>query len=421
MSEVPVLLPELAPSMTAGNIVRWLKTPGAAVKKGEALVEIETDKAIAELEAEHDGRLTQILIPDGTQSVPINTVIAILEREGVSAPAVAEPGAPCAPDSATANTALAGASAERGDGGRVRASPLARRLAHEAGIELKGVTGSGPGGRVVRADIQALSVRAQRSEDSSAIAAPRAATSAPGPAIAHPRMLIERLGIPYRAEPISNMRRIIARRLTESKQSIPHCYLSVECRMDKLMGLRTDLNAVAEAPRLSVNDFVVLAAARALHRVPAMNATWTDEAILRYQRVDLAVAVSTSSGLLTPVLTDAASLTLFEVSTRLRELIERARAGKLRAEEYQGGTFSLTNLGTHAIRSFSAIINPPHGGILAVGAAEARPVVACGAIAVGTVMSCTVSFDHRVVDGAQAAEFLRAVQIQLEAPAGLLR
>jgi len=403
MSEVQVVLPELAPSMTVGNIVRWLKTPGAVVKKGEALVEIETDKAIAELEAEHDGRLGRILAPDGTQSVPVNTVIAVLQREDVSVAAPAEPPVDQKAD------------------GRVRASPLARRLAREAGVDLQGRTGSGPGGRIVRADIQALSLTARDPADSGAELWRGPVSVAPDSSIRSPRMLIDNLRIPYEAEPISPMRRTIARRLTESKQSIPHCYLTVECRADKLTQLRLDLNADRAAQKLSLNDFVCLATARALQRVPAMNATWTDEAILRYKRVDLAVAVSGNSGLLTPVLTGAASLNLFDLSSRLRGLIERARAGKLRIEEYQGGTFSLTNLGTHGIHSFNAIINPPHGGILAIGAAESRPVVAGNTVVAGTVMSCTLSFDHRVLDGVQAAEFLRAVQTQLEAPAGLLR
>ena len=401
MSEVQVFLPELAPSMTVGNIVRWLKTPGAVVKKGEALVEIETDKAIAEVEAEHDGRLGRILAPNGTQSVPVNTVIAVLQREDVPVVAPAE-------------------SPERTEG-RVRASPVARRLAHEAGVDLRGLTGSGPGGRIVRVDIQALSLTARNPTDSGADLRRGPVGVAPDSSNKSPRMLIDKLRIPYEAEPVSPMRRTIAKRLTESKQSIPHCYLTVECRVDKLTQLRLDLNAEKAAQKLSLNDFVSLATARALQRVPAMNATWTDEAILRYKRVDLAVAVSTNSGLLTPVITDAASLNLFDLSTRLRGLIERVRAGKLRVEEYQGGTFSLTNLGTHGIRSFNAIINPPHGGILAIGAAESRPVVAGNSVVAGTVMSCTLSFDHRVLDGVQAAEFLRAVQTQLEAPAGLLR
>ena len=403
MSEVQVLLPELAPSMTMGNIVRWLKAPGAVVKKGEVLVEIETDKAIAEVEAEHDGRLGRILAPDGTQSVPVNTVIAVLQREDV--PVVAPPESPVDPKA----------------DGRVRASPAARRLAHEAGVDLQGLTGSGPGGRIVRVDIQALSRTSRNPADSGADLRRGPVGVASDSSDKSQRMLIDKLRIPYEAEPISSMRRSIAKRLTESKQSIPHCYLTVECRVDKLTQLRLDLNAEKAAQKLSLNDFVCLATARALRRVPAMNATWTDEAILRYQRVDLAVAVSSNSGLLTPVLTDAASLNLFHLAARLRGLIERARAGKLRVDEYQGGTFSVTNLGTHGIRSFNAIINPPQGGILAVGAAESRPVVAGNSVVAGTVMSCTVSFDHRVLDGVQAAEFLRAVQTQLEAPASLLR
>ena len=420
MSEVQVLLPELAPSMTAANIVRWLKTPGAAVKKGEALVEIETDKAIAEVEAEHDGTLGRILAPDGTQSVPVNTVIAVLQGENICVPAPVESAAPPPIHSeAVATTALKGV--DQLTQGRVRASPLARRLAHEAGVELRGLMGSGPGGRIVRVDVEGLPPTGPDPADSRIELRHGPVSVEPSSSISIPRTLIDKLGIPYEAEPISPMRRTIARRLTESKQSIPHCYLTIECCVDKLTQLRLDLNAEPGAQKLSLNDFVALATARALQRVPTMNATWTEEALLRYQRVDLAIAVASQAGLLTPVLTDASSLKLFDLSMRLRDLIERARLGKLRIEESRGGTFTLTNLGTHGIRGFCAIINPPHAGILAVGAAESRPVVVGNVVAPGTVMTCTISFDHRVVDGVQAAEFLRAVQTQLEAPAGLLR
>ena len=427
-----ITMPALSPTMTEGNVARWLKAEGDAVEAGEPIAEIETDKAMMEIEAIDDGVLGKIVVPEGTEGVAVNTVIAVMldEDEDASAldglsfeapaaapaPAAPEaevataPGAPAPPPAAAAPpSAPAAGSAESGDGRRA-ASPLARRMATQAGIDIATLRGSGPGGRIVKADIEAALAGGP------APAAPAIeASSAPAPVPAGPPP-----GADYTEIPLSTMRKVIARRLTESKQTIPHFYLTIECEIDRLLAFRKELNARDEGTRLSVNDFVIRAAALALARVPEANASWTDAAILRHNSVDVAIAVAVKDGLITPIIRAADRKGLATISAEMRDMASRAKEGKLMPEEYQGGTFSISNLGMYGIREFAAVINPPQGAILAVGAGEKRPVVKDDALAVATVMSCTLSADHRVVDGVIGANLLKVFKSLIEDPLTML-
>src|SRR6516165_7864320 len=425
---IEILMPALSPTMTEGNLAKWLKKEGDEVHSGDVLAEIETDKATMEVEAIDDGKIGKILVPEGAQGIKVNAPIALLLGEDEDASAlekfaapVAQP-APTAPPPSAENVkppaAVAPSVKERGNGdGRIFASPLARRMAQQAGLDLAAIQGSGPQGRIVKSDIEAAL--------SSGRAAPAPAPIPPLPTAAAPALSKERVAAlagnpPYTERPLNAMRRVIARRLTESKQTVPHFYLTIDCEIDALLKIRGELNAKSDAYRISVNDFVIRAAALALRQVPAANASWSDEAILLWDTVDIAVAVALDDGLITPIVKMADRKGLAAIANETKDLVARARAGKLKLEEFQGGTFSVSNLGMYGVRDFAAVINPPHGGILAVGAGEQRPVVKNGALAAATVMSCTLSCDHRAVDGAVGAQFLAAFKKLVEDPLTML-
>ena len=414
---IPILMPAMSPTMTEGKLGKWLKSEGDAVAAGDLLAEIETDKATMELEAADDGVLGKILIAEGTEGVPVNSAIAVLLEEGEDASAAeqapsappAQPAEPAPPEAAAPPPPpppTPQASAPSG-GERIAASPLARRLSAQAGLDLAGLSGSGPHGRIVKRDIEAALVAGPT----------QAPASAPVPAL----LAGER---PYTDIPNSSMRKVIAERLTASSRDIPHFLLTIECIIDPLLAMRKDLNARAPegegAYTLSVNDFILRAVALALCKVPGANSSWGDEAIRLYDCVDVAVAVSTEGGLITPVIRDADQKGLAEISIEMKDLGARARDGKLTPEEYQGGGFTISNLGMFGIHDFSAIINPPQSCILAIGAGEQRPVVKDGALAVATVMSCTLSSDHRSVDGVLGARFLAAYKGLIEDPLTML-
>jgi pyruvate dehydrogenase E2 component (dihydrolipoamide acetyltransferase) len=427
---IEILMPALSPTMTEGNLAKWLKKEGDEVHSGDVLAEIETDKATMEFEAVDDGRLGKILVPEGAQGVKVNQPIAVLLGEGEDAAAIEktpeaapEPAAPepqPVPTQSGPPQALAEPHRAMGGNGRIFASPLARRMAQQAGLDLAAINGSGPQGRIVKADIEAA-LAAPRPVPAAAPARPAVTPQAPpSPILSEERVAALAGNLPYTAVPLSAMRRVVARRLTESKQTIPHFYLTVDCEIDELMKIRAELNAKSDAYRISVNDFVIRAAALALRQVPAANASWSDEAILRWGTVDIAVAVALDDGLITTIVKSADRKGLATIANETKDLAARARAGKLKLEEFQGGTFSISNLGMFGIRDFAAVINPPHGGILAVGAGEPRPVVDNGRLAVATVMTCTLSCDHRVVDGAVGAQFLAAFKKLVEDPLTML-
>ena len=426
---IKILMPALSPTMTEGTLAKWMVKEGDEVGSGDVIAEIETDKATMEVEAVEEGRVGKLLVAEGTEGVQVNDTIALLledgEDEGAlegaadSAPAPkAEAPAPAAspakPETPAAKPAPAAAPAAKADGDRVFASPLARRMAEQAGLDLSGVTGSGPNGRIVKADVEAALAGGKASAPAAAAAAPAAATapkSAPGAVGFEPEFDFERA---------SNMRKVIAQRLTESKQTVPHFYLTVDCQIDTLLALRKDLNSRSDAYKLSVNDLIIKASGVALRNVPAANASWTGDGVKLYRSADIAVAVAIEGGLITPVIRNAAGKGLETISNEMKELAAKARDGKLQPEEYQGGTFSISNLGMFGVKQFDAVINPPQGAILAVGAGEQRPVVRDGALAVATVMSVTLSVDHRAVDGAVGAEFLAAFKKLIEDPMTML-
>ena len=421
---IPITMPALSPTMTEGNLAKWLKAEGDSVTAGDIIAEIETDKATMEVEAVDEGVLAKILINEGTEGVAVNSVIALLLEEGEEDSALdgyqtAAPPTPAAPAAAAAPApppepvavppAPSVTVAEGADGARVKASPLARRMAQQAGLALANVNGSGPQGRVVKADIEAALGKAPAAASIPA-AAPAAPTS--DGAVAPTEI------------PHTNMRKVIARRLTEAKQQIPHFYLSLDCEVDKLLAMRKELNEKAANEdlgyKISVNDFVIRAAALALRKVPDANVSWTDEVLLKHNVVDVSIAVSIEGGLITPIIRNTDQKGLATISKEMKELAGRAREGKLLPEEYQGGTFSISNLGMFGIREFAAVINPPQGAILAVGRSEERPVVRDGALAVATIMTVTLSVDHRAVDGALGAQYLAAFRGLIEDPLTML-
>jgi pyruvate dehydrogenase E2 component (dihydrolipoamide acetyltransferase) len=429
---IEILMPALSPTMTEGNLTQWLKNEGDEISAGDVIAEIETDKATMEVEAVEEGVMGRILVPGGTEGVQVNQPIALLLEEGEDAAtlegysaASAKAPAP-APQQAAAEpvenkvpppVSAAPAAAPAVDtGARVFASPLARRMAQQAGIDLHAVAGTGPNGRIVKADIEsAISGGvAPAAAVSAAPAAPLAASAGPGT-----RHDADSLGMSYTLQPNSNIRKVIARRLSESKQTVPHFYLTVDCEIDELLAARKRING-DHGLKVSVNDIVIKAAAIALTKVPAANASWDDEGILLYDHADISVAVATPTGLITPIVKAAEIKGLETISAEMKDLAGRAREGKLKPEEFQGGTFSVSNLGMFGIREFAAIINPPQGCILAVGAGEARAVVRDGALAIATVMSCTLSVDHRVVDGAVGAEFMATFKRLIENPLAML-
>ena len=419
-----ILMPALSPTMEEGTLARWLVKEGDAVKSGDIIAEIETDKATMEFEAVDEGTIGRLLVADGTAGVKVNTPIAVLLEDGESAGATpaakASPPAPQAPAAAPAPApapAPEPAAAAAPAGPRVFASPLARRIAAEKGIDLAALQGSGPHGRIVKADVEGATATPAAAQ-APAAAAP--ATPAPASASAVAKLYE---GRSYEEVPLDGMRKTIAARLTEAKQTIPHFYLRREVRLDALMDFRAQLNKQLEhrGVKLSVNDFIIKACALALQTVPAANAVWAGDRVLKMKASDVAVAVAIEGGLFTPVLFDAEAKSLSKLSEEMKDLAARARSRKLAPQEYQGGSFAISNLGMMGIENFDAVINPPHGAILAVGAGLKKPVVnAEGGIEVATVMSMTLSVDHRVIDGALGAELLQAIVANLENPMAML-
>ena len=442
----PIKMPALSPTMEEGTLAKWLVKPGDKVEAGDIMAEIETDKATMEFEAVDEGTIASIAVEAGTEGVKVGTVIAILAEEGEdvdeaaaaapsgdeepaeekpardesedkSEPAKAAPRESAKPARASVETDTKAPAAPKDDSGeRIIASPLARRIAEQNGVDLSTITGSGPRGRIVKADVE--SAEGGSAKSAADTSAPKdndeAKSSAKAPASDH--------GAPYEEEKLSNVRKVIARRLTESKQQVPHYYLAVDIRLDALLDLRKQLNAGLEADgvKLSVNDLLIKALARALMRVPDCNVSYQGDTLHRYSRADVSVAVAAPSGLITPIITEADTRGLASISTNMKELAEKAREGKLQPHEYQGGTASLSNLGMFGIKQFDAVINPPQGMIMAVGAGEQRPYVVDGALQVATVMTASGSFDHRAIDGATGAQLMEAFKNLIENPMGLV-
>ncbi|MDP3669082.1 MAG: 2-oxo acid dehydrogenase subunit E2 [Telluria sp.] len=391
---IEILMPALGPSMTDGSIARWGKQEGESIKCGDVLVEIETDKAVIEVVSEHDGILGKILVAEGAKSVKVGALIALLATNGENPKAFAAQATPAATHPNPA------------DARRVFASPLARRVAKDLVVDLEKIAGSGPKGRVLKADVERAAAAVQAGPALMA----QQAKAQPGP------------GRPSDFDdiPHSNMRRVIAQRLSESKRSVPHFYLTVHCDMDALLALRKQISQQLDGVKISVNDFIVKATAIALKRHGGINASWTEDAIRRHRDVDISIAVATPGGLMTPILRNADQKSLACISSETRDLAARAKDGKLRPEEFQGGGFTISNLGMYGISEFAAIVNPPQACILAVGACEQRALVRDGEVRIGSQMSCTLSVDHRVVDGALGAEFLREFRKIIETPFSML-
>jgi pyruvate dehydrogenase E2 component (dihydrolipoamide acetyltransferase) len=422
---IELKMPALSPTMEEGTLAKWLVKEGDTVKSGDILAEIETDKATMEFEAVDEGTIAKIVVPDGTDGVKVGAVIAVMAGEGedaaaaASAPARAEapapkPEAPRAEAPAAASPpapAPAPAPAPKSDGDRVKASPLARRLAEAQGIDLAALQGSGPGGRIVKADIDGAAGKAPSRPAAPAAAAP--ATQAPA--------LVE-TDIPHEEIKLSNMRKTIARRLTEAKQTIPHIYLTVDIQLDALLKLRGDLNKGLEARgiKLSVNYMLIKALAAALVEVPECNVSLSGDHLLKYSRADISVAVSIPGGLITPIVTGADAKSISAIATEVHALAGRAKEGKLQPHEYQGGTASLSNMGMYGIKQFEAVINPPQGMIMAIGAGEKRPYVINDSLQIATIMSATGSFDHRAIDGADGARLMQAFKRLVENPLAML-
>ena len=431
-----ILMPALSPTMTEGTLARWLKKEGETIKAGDVIAEIETDKATMEVEAVDEGVLGKILVQDGAANVKVNEPIAILVDVGEAVPSAAAPQA-AAPAPETPKTTPAEAPAAPPGAGkpvaatnghdttRVFASPLARRMAMQAGIDLSGLKGSGPNGRIVRADIEAAknggttapSPVAAPAPAAAPVAAPAPVAKAPAPAIAAPHTLV----------PHTTMRKVIAKRLAEARQTIPQFYVSMDIEIDAMIALLAQLNAKSppkDAPGsylVTINDMVIKAAAATLRKVPGINASWTDDAMVLYDDVDISVAVAIPDGLITPIIRHADHKGLATISREMKDLAGRARAGKLKPEEFQGGGFSISNMGMFGVSAFTAIINPPQAAILAVAAGKKRPIVnAAGELAVATVMTCTLSVDHRVADGVLGATWMRAFKQLVEDPLSLM-
>ena len=427
-----ILMPALSPTMEEGTLAKWLVKEGDRVKSGQILAEIETDKATMELEAIDEGIIGRLLVAEGTAGVKVNTPIATMLEDGESADTAPAPRAPAAQPAAAAPPPAAAApaapAAPAAKGARVFASPLARRIAAEKGLDLAQVTGSGPHGRIVKTDVEGFSKPAPAPVAAAAPAAaqaaapvgtaPALATGATAETVA--RMFADRS---YDVVLLDGMRKTIAVRLTEAKQTIPHFYLRRSVQLDALLAFRETLNKQLESRsiKLSVNDFIIKACALALQQVPDANAVWAGDRIFRLRPSDVAVAVAIEGGLFTPVLRDAHQKSISTLSAEMKDLAARARTRKLAPHEYQGGSFAISNLGMFGIENFDAVINPPHGSILAVGAGLKTPVVGKdGTITVATVMSMTLSVDHRVIDGALGAEFLQAIIQNLENPVAML-
>ncbi|MBF5092228.1 pyruvate dehydrogenase complex dihydrolipoamide acetyltransferase [Novosphingobium sp. NBM11] len=426
---IAIKMPALSPTMEEGTLSKWLVKVGDTVSSGDIMAEIETDKATMEFEAVDEGVIVSIDVAEGSEGVKVGTVIATLagEDEGASAPApkatpapapatTPTPAATPAPSPAPAPVAAA-APAPKGD--RVVASPLAKRIAADKGIDLAGVKGTGPNGRIVKADVAGAQPATAPVVASAPAATPAAA---PTPATAPAAASVPDFGIPYEAQKLNNVRKTIARRLTEAKQTIPHIYLTVDIQLDALLKLRGQLNKALEAQgvKLSVNDLIIKALAKALLQVPKCNVSFAGDELRSFSRADISVAVAAPSGLITPIIVDAGTKSISTIATEMKELANKAREGKLQPHEYQGGTASLSNLGMFGIKQFDAVINPPQGMIMAVGAGEQRPYVVDGALSIATVMSATGSFDHRAIDGADGAELMQAFKALIENPLGLV-
>ena len=446
---INILMPALSPTMEKGNLTKWLKKEGDKVKSGDVIAEIETDKATMEFEAVDEGTMGKILVPEGTQDVAINAPIAVLLLEGEkadsgsaapaapkAAPAAASTAPPAAavptpaPTAATTQPAKAAppsaaaalASTSTNGSSRVFASPLARRLANDAGVDIGQVRGSGPHGRVVKTDVDAVT------SGKAPLVAPAAPKGAPAvaPSMSDAQVMKLFEDGEYTVVPHDNVRKIIARRLIEAKTTIPHFYLTIDTEIDALLALRSDINAAAPtkdgkpAWKVSVNDLVIKALAMALMRIPDANVTWTEGGMLHHTRSDIGVAVSIPGGLITPVVRHADTKRISEISIEMKDLAARARVRKLAPQEYQGGTSAVSNLGMFGVKDFAAVINPPHATILAVGAGIETPVVREGKVEIRTIMTCTLSTDHRAVDGALGAQLFAAFRELIEKPAGML-
>ncbi|MEM7664477.1 MAG: 2-oxo acid dehydrogenase subunit E2 [Pseudomonadota bacterium] len=469
---IEIKMPALSPTMEEGTLAKWLVKVGDEVRSGDIMAEIETDKATMEFEAVDEGTIAVVLVDEGTENVAVGEVIAVLAEDGeevgdvgapdkdtapTPSPAAAAKEGPAATPTArklaeangvdlntvdgsgpkgkitkddveaaigdnktasgqepapAASSAPAPSAASSGD--RIIASPLAKRIAEQKGVDLAAVTGSGPNGRIVKADVEGF-------EPSLAAPAPSTSTPAPAPAPT-PSMAVEDGGAPFEEIKLNNVRKVIARRLTEAKQTVPHIYLTVDVRLDALLKLRKEVNASLEADgvKLSVNDLIIKALARALQREPQCNVSFQGDVMHQYSRQDISVAVAAPSGLITPIIRDAGRKGLAEISTEMKELAGKARDGKLQPHEYQGGTASLSNLGMFGTKQFDAVINPPQAMILAVGAGEQRPHVVDGALQIATVMSATGSFDHRAIDGVDGAKLLDQFRSLIENPMGLV-
>lgn len=409
---INILMPALSPTMTEGNLIKWLKKEGDTIKAGEVIAEIETDKATMEVEAVDEGTLGRIVIPAGSEQVAVNTVIALLLEEGEDASALDKAPTPDKkvkvvkeePVQATESAKVMPIpqkdviQANRSSHGneRIFASPLARRLAEHTNVDLHKIAGSGPHGRIVKLDVESAT------KNRAPIAMPNFGDS-------------EYLDIP-----LNNIRKITAKRLTESKQQVPHFYLTIDCTLDALLKLRTELNARMDPDKLSVNDFIIRATALALMKVPAANVAWQETSLRQYQSADISVAVAIDGGLMTPIIRSAQNKNLCQLSQEMKQLADKARSGKLAPDEFQGGTFTISNLGMYGIKHFGAIINPPQACILAVGMGEQRPVILDGQVQIVTQMTCTLSVDHRAVDGAVGSTFLAAFKEYIEDPLRLL-
>src|SRR5579872_915546 len=444
---INILMPALSPTMEKGNLAKWLKKEGDKVKSGDVIAEIETDKATMEVEAVDEGTLAKILVPEGTPDVPVNNVIAVLAGDGedikaagaaaagaspkpapspqattpAAKPATAPPAPAAAPPAAVAATpppkAAAAAAAPQADG-RIFSSPLARRLARDASIDIARITGTGPHGRVIARDVE-------EAKAGKGLKAPAAATGAPAlaPSMSDKQILALFEPGSYEIVPHDGMRRTIAQRLTASIQNVPHFYLTIDCEIGKLLAAREEINASAPKDKekkplykLSVNDFVIKAMAIALQKIPDCNVSWTEGGMVKHRHSDIGVAVAMPGGLITPIIRKAETKSLSAISSEMKDFAARARARKLKPEEYQGGTTAVSNLGMYGINHFTAVINPPHATILAVGTSEERPVVRGGKIEIAHMMSVTLSCDHRAIDGALGAELIGAFKALIENP-----
>ncbi|QHD66372.1 pyruvate dehydrogenase complex dihydrolipoamide acetyltransferase [Sphingobium yanoikuyae] len=432
-----IQMPALSPTMEEGTLAKWLVKEGDKVSSGDLLAEIETDKATMEFEAVDEGTVAKILVSEGAEGVKVGTVIAIIAEEGEDVAAAAASGgaAPAPKADAVPAKAEAAAPAAKADPvpakaaapaaapaeGRVKASPLARRLAEAKGVDLAAVAGSGPNGRIVKADLDgaaAAPAKAAAPAAAPAAAAPAAPAAAPAPVAA----AAQDFGIPHEVIKLNGMRKTIARRLTESKQQVPHIYLTVDIQLDKLLKLRGELNAglSGRGVKLSVNDLLIKALGVALMQVPECNVQFAGDQMLQFKRADISVAVSIPGGLITPIVTGADIKGVAAISNEMKDLADRAKAGKLQPSEYQGGTASLSNMGMFGIKQFEAVINPPQGMIMAIGAGEKRPFVVDDSLQIATVMSATGSFDHRAIDGADGARLMKAFRELIENPLGML-